>query len=173
MKRTLQIGALLAVAVTATLAGYFLNPDARIPKVDVPALLAASLPDPNGTRRQVGEWRGRVTVINFWATWCPPCLEEIPDFVRLQEALRAQGVQFLGIAVDEPVRVRQFAGSARINYPVLVGQAEAVELSRQAGNRRGGLPYTLVLDDHGRVIGRFEGAVPPQQLETLLIRALG
>lgn len=173
MKRTLRTALLIVIAIAAALAGYFVNPGTRTPQIDVDMLLAASLPDPAGTRQRVGDWRGRVTVINFWATWCPPCLEEIPEFVRLQEALRARGVRFLGIAIDDPARVQQFAASARINYSLLTGQAEAMELSRHAGNRRGALPYTLVLDPQGKVIGRYEGVVPIEELQELLEQASG
>ena len=111
-------------------------------------------------------------MINFWATWCAPCLEEIPSFVEIQSRFAAQGVQFIGIAIDEQARVKDYAKSARINYPLLVGQSGAIELSRLAGNQRGGLPYTVILSG-GKVVGRFEGIVPREALERLVSPLLG
>jgi peroxiredoxin len=170
--RTAQSLSFIGVALLAALAGYLLNPFAGGTKVDTDALLAASLPDLDGQRRHVGDWRGNVLVVNFWATWCPPCLEEIPEFVRMQARFAPNGVQFIGIAVDQPAKVRDFALRHRINYPVLVGHAGAIELSRLAGNARGGLPYTLVLDREGQLIQTFIGRVSEDKLEAALAAVL-
>lgn len=173
MKRAARVGLLLAIALAAAAAGYLLSAASRAPAVDVETLLATSLPDVDGTRRRVGEWPGRVLVINFWATWCGPCLEEIPSFVEMQSRFASEGVQFIGIAIDEQARVKDYAKTARINYPLLVGQSGAIELSRLAGNQRGGLPYTVVLSGRGKVLGRFEGIVPRDALERLVSPARG
>jgi thiol-disulfide isomerase/thioredoxin len=171
VKRALYSLIFVAIAVGAALAGYFLNPVSN-PGIDVETLLATSLPDLQGERRRVGEWKGKVLVVNFWATWCEPCVEEVPQFVRLQARHGDKGVQFVGIAVDQAVKVQDFAKTYGINYPLLIGQAGAIELARVAGNARGGLPYTLVLDRSGKVLTSFYGVVPEKQMERLLVRAL-
>jgi len=172
MTLSAQGGLFLGVALVAALAGFLLNPLSQAPRVDTQLLLATSLPDLQGQRRQVGDWRGKVLVVNFWATWCAPCLEEVPEFVRMQSRLGSEGVQFVGIAVDREDKVREFARAHGMNYPVLVGHAGAIELSRLAGNARGGLPYTLVLDRKARVVRTFEGSLTEGALAPVVASAL-
>jgi thiol-disulfide isomerase/thioredoxin len=103
-----------------------------------------SLPDLDGKEQALGQWKGKVLIVNFWATWCVPCREEMPEFVKLQKEFGDRGVQFVGIAVDDPAKVRQFAAELGLNYPALIGGYGAIELSKSLGNRVGALPYTLV-----------------------------
>lgn len=131
-------------------------------------LLATRLPDTDGTMQAVAQWAGRVLVVNFWATWCAPCREEIPVLVRLQEKYGPRGLQFVGIAIDDAEKVRAFAREFRINYPLLLGAIDTVELSRQLGNRVGVLPYTLVLDRGGKVSVSFPGGVKESALEAAI-----
>ena len=131
-----------------------------------------ALPDLEGVRRDVSEWDGRLLLVNFWATWCPPCLEEIPAFVRLQADYEDRGVQFLGIAIDSGDNVRQFAGEHAMNYPTLVGQAEGIELSKRFGNGVGALPYTVVVARDGRVLVMHHGVLDEGQARDLIERHL-
>jgi thiol-disulfide isomerase/thioredoxin len=172
MTRIAQTGLFAGVALLAAVAGFLLSPLSQAPAVDAQALLETSLPDLQGQRRQVGDWRGKVLVVNFWATWCAPCREEIPLFVRMQERLGPEGVQFVGIAADREDSVREFAQAHRMNYPVLIGQAGAIELSRLAGNARGGLPYTVVLDHEARPVRAFEGGLTEARLSPVLTTVL-
>ncbi|MBI4192497.1 MAG: TlpA family protein disulfide reductase [Betaproteobacteria bacterium] len=114
------------------------------------------------------QWRGRVLVINFWATWCAPCREEIPVFIKFQDQYQARGVQFVGIAIDQKERVAPYAKDIGINYPVLVGGIEAMDFARQVGNRAGVLPFTLVIDRGGRVVTSVAGVLKPEKLENML-----
>ena len=98
--------------------------------------------DLEGEVRNINEWDGKVILVNFWATWCPPCLREIPLLIELQETYSAQGFQVIGIAIDDVDAVNDFADDMGINYPVLPGETEAIDLARQYGNRIDGLPYT-------------------------------
>ena len=111
---------------------------------------------------------GQVLVVNFWATWCAPCREEIPGFVRLQERYGARGLTFVGIAIDQPDKVAGFAREFQINYPLLVGGMETLELLREVGNRAGVLPYTLVIDRKGNLVSREPGGLKEAKLEGLL-----
>ncbi len=135
---------------------------------DGPDLLAASLPDLAGKVQPLAQWRGKIVVVNFWATWCAPCQQEIPDFMQVQTVLAGQGVQILGIAADDPDKVRPYAAQMKINYPVLVGEIEAMDIARQAGNVMGGLPFTVILDRKGRVVKSHVGRLTRGKLEALV-----
>ena len=129
---------------------------------------AARLSDLKGVPQTLEQWRGRVLVVNFWATWCAPCREEIPLFVRLQSRHGARGLQFVGIAIDQPERVAEFAHEFGINYPLLIGELDTMELMRQAGNRAGVLPFTLVIDRVGRVVSEEPGGLKEARLVGLI-----
>jgi thiol-disulfide isomerase/thioredoxin len=109
-------------------------------------------------------------VINFWATWCPPCREETPLFVELQEKYREHGVRFIGVAIDDPEPTQDFVDTYGVNYPVLIGDSSAIELSRRLGNRFQGLPFTVVARPDGRIASRVTGEVERDALEPLLLQ---
>jgi thiol-disulfide isomerase/thioredoxin len=134
----------------------------------VERVLAAPLADIKGGVSSIGQWRGRVLVVNYWATWCAPCREEIPIFVRMQERYGEQGLQFVGIAIDQPAKVSEFAAEFRVNYPLLIAGTDSLELLRQAGNRAGVLPYTLVIDRKGNLVSREPGGLKEARLESLI-----
>ncbi|HEY3531644.1 MAG TPA: TlpA disulfide reductase family protein [Casimicrobiaceae bacterium] len=111
-------------------------------------------------------------VVNFWATWCAPCREEMPEFVRIQSRDAGKGVQFVGIAVDDAAKVRDFAHEIGLNYPALIGGFGAIELSRTLGNQLSALPFTVVLGRDGRVALTHLGPLKPAELDGLLGRLL-
>jgi len=131
-------------------------------------VLATRFPDLAGAPQPIEQWRGKVLVINFWATWCAPCREEIPVFVRMQEAHGAQGLQFVSIAIDQPDKVRDFAAELGMNFPVLIGALDAIELSRTLGNKAGVLPFTVVLGRDGQLVHTKVGAIKEAQLARIV-----
>lgn len=137
-------------------------------EIDAAAVMNASLPNLDNQPQAITQWQGKVLVVNFWAPWCPPCREEIPGFISLQKKYGDKGLVFVGIALDEPGRVQAYADEIGINYPVLIGGPEAGQLSAAAGNRLGGLPYTVVIDRQGKAVGNFTGAVAEKKLEDLI-----
>jgi thiol-disulfide isomerase/thioredoxin len=132
------------------------------------ALMAASFRDLEGGARSLGEFQGKVVVLNFWATWCAPCREEMPGFERLQARWRGRGVQFVGISNEEAPKVATFAKALAITYPLWTGGDEVAELSRRLGNEHGVLPHTVVLDPSGRVVKSRVGAYPESELAAVL-----
>jgi peroxiredoxin len=126
----------------------------------VSALFQSSLPDTQNQQRSFSEWKGKTLLVNFWATWCPPCVAEMPELVELQADMASHNLQIIGIGIDSPSNIRQFAEKLEISYPLLVAGMEGTELSRQFGNQGGGLPFTVLIGADGRVrqtyIGRLD-----------------
>ena len=175
MTKSRQIAVFILVAAAALTAGFMLRSGSHGPvsaavstASAAPGLMTARLPDIDGKPRALEQWRGKVLVVNFWATWCGPCREEIPAFIKMQDKLGAKGLQIVGIAVDQQDKVRPYAAEMKINYPVLVGDLEAIDLARQAGNRLGGLPFTVVFDRQGAAVHSQLGSINPQKLEALV-----
>ena len=110
-----------------------------------------------GKQRLLSEWQGPFLVVNFWATWCPPCLKEIPAFVELQNRFGEDQVQFLGIAYDYLDEVQKFLEKTPVNYPVLLGGDNVAIFMRDLGNKIGGLPFTAVIDQDGKVVASHQG----------------
>lgn len=165
------------VAVAAAVAGalWRLGPVHGLvdpaPK-DAGTLLALALPDTNGADTPLAQWKGKLLVVNFWATWCTPCREEMPRFVELQDRYGAKGLQFVGVAVDQPDKVRAFGEEIRLNYPSLIGGYGAIELSRTLGNRLGALPFTVVVDRSGAIVHTQLGPVKDAQLRSMIDQLL-
>lgn len=125
-----------------------------------------TLLDLNGKPQSISQWRGKILILNFWATWCPPCREEIPEFMRLQNELGINGLQFVGVAIDEIKDVTQFATSIGINYPMLIGNDNALQLSEQLGNRLQGLPFSVIFNREGHVVYKGVGSLSTTTIHT-------
>jgi len=131
-----------------------------------------SLPDLAGKMHNMSEWDGKVTVINFWATWCPPCKRELPAFIELQNLYGAQGLQFVGVAIDNKEQVIAYTDNVGLTYPTLLGEDEAVKVSRAFGNRLDALPYTVIINRKGDIAlvqrGELTREVAEQTIKSLL-----
>lgn len=129
-----------------------------------------AIADLDGAIRNIKEWDGQVILLNFWATWCPPCLSEIPGFIELQNQYGEQGFQVIGIAIDEEEAVREFVARLKINYPVMVAEYEALELSSRYGNRMGALPYSVFINRKGEISDMITGELSKIEAEAMLIK---
>jgi thiol-disulfide isomerase/thioredoxin len=161
----------IPLALGALAAGIWLAQARHVPQAPadpIDALWPLSFPDVQGRPQALSQWRGQVVVLNFWASWCAPCREEMPDFTELRAQYRASGVEFVGIAIDNPVNVRQFLQQQPANYPILIGEGAAHSLARQLGNPSGALPYTIVLDRNGKVALSHLGRLPRATLDATL-----
>lgn len=136
-------------------------------------LLAARFRDLDGRPRQLLEWRGTALLCNFWATWCPPCLKEIPLLVAAKQHSPAAGTDIVGIAIDSADKVREFAAKFKINYSILIADATGLDLLRRLGNKAGGLPYTVALDRSGALVYRHLGALNERELRQVLASLSG
>jgi thiol-disulfide isomerase/thioredoxin len=123
-----------------------------------------TLPDVSGQPHAISEWQGKLRVINFWATWCGPCLKEIPEFIELQNRYADKGLQFIGIAVDSPEAVATYLNSININYPILVGDMPAISIAHELGNHIDAVPFTVIVNQQGQIIHQHAGEFSKEQL---------
>lgn len=136
------------------------------------ALVALQLADMDGRTRSLAEWKDKVVVVNFWATWCAPCREEMPEFSRISQEYAAKGVQFVGIGIDTPVNVQKFIAESPVAYPLLVGAGDAMQAAATIGNTLMALPFTAVLNRQGQVVQTKLGKMQRPELESAIRRAL-
>lgn len=127
-----------------------------------------TLKDITGTPRALSEWRGKLLLVNFWATWCSPCLHEIPMLIETQQRYGERGLQIVGPAMDEAEAVRNGAPQLGINYPVLVGDAEIVDAMQALGDTLGALPYSVLIDANGEIVFRKHGEFKAEELQQLI-----
>lgn len=153
-----------ACALGAGVAWWRLAPrEAQSPAVA--AFWASRFEGPQGEPLVMEAFRGRPLLVNFWATWCPPCVEELPLLNAFQAEQGARGWQVLGLAVDQAAPVRQFLQKLPLNFPVGMAGLAGTELSRSLGNLGGGLPFSLVLDRSGAVQRQKVGKLDAADLE--------
>ena len=132
------------------------------------ALQNLVLPDLDGRPQNLNQWKDKILVANFWATWCEPCRKEIPVLVKAQQEYAAKGVQLLGISIDTVANVQKFIPSFNINYPLVMGGLASMDVMRRLGNVSGGLPFTVLVGPGGRPIQRHLGPLNEAQLADML-----
>ncbi|HVF64687.1 MAG TPA: TlpA disulfide reductase family protein [Casimicrobiaceae bacterium] len=168
---TLVITAAAILALAAGIGTAWWMRSASPPR-DASTLLQVALPDVDGASQPLGQWRGKILVVNFWATWCAPCREEMPLFIKAQSEHGAKGLQFVGIAIDDVDKVRRFSREIGLNYPALLGGYGAMELSKTLGNKVSALPFTIVVGRQGEVLLTQLGPVSEKQLERIIEQAV-
>jgi thiol-disulfide isomerase/thioredoxin len=161
----------------AAAAGYrlgLLEKSAETATVVTLPIFELVLSDLKAQPQSLGQWRGRLLIVNYWATWCHPCREEMPGFSRLQDKYRGNGVQFVGISIDTADKIIEFQKATPVNYPLLIGDIGVMENSAALGNTRQALPFTAVFDREGKLfstkLGRVAEAELERQLKELLAR---
>lgn len=176
---------MLLAAGVSVLTGFYLSrlvtpPVAEMATVGFPDRLEADIPihgkqrpdfslaDIAGRTRHISEWDGQVLAINFWATWCSPCLQEIPELVDLQTRYGAKGLQIIGIALQKPEELTDFIREYKMNYPVLAGVDSVIEIAESYGNTIGALPYTAIIDRTGKIVFVKLGPVTSTEVETVI-----
>ena len=131
-------------------------------------IFAATFNDLDGKPVALADFKGKPLVLNFWATWCSPCLKEIPDLVEIQNKFGPRGVILAGLAVEEASHVPEFTKAHNINYLVLTGRDKGIWLLQTLGNKAAGLPFTVVVDGQGKIVFTKRGAVTRERLEQVL-----
>ncbi|MFF7398569.1 TlpA family protein disulfide reductase [Achromobacter sp. NPDC008082] len=174
MNRRLLLSA--GVAVAATVAGGLTlmgrkSQNAAPPAVPsepdpIPALMQLQMPDLNGAMHSLTDFKGQPMVVNFWATWCAPCVKEMPELDALQK--KYPHVRFVGIGVDTAANIQKFVEKVQVSYPLWVIGAGAIDTLRKLGNPSGGLPFTIVFNADGGINRKILGEIQPDDLNQTL-----
>ena len=157
-----------AVALGAAAAGSLVGVLALQTRSGAAELLAAPFTDLSGKPRRLLEWQGRVVACNFWATWCAPCLAEMPMLSAAQQHYTGKGVSFVGIGFDHAAKIGEFTRKLKISFEILIADPSAIDLMKRVGNPAGALPYTVFLDRSGTIVHRKLGALNRPELDQIL-----
>jgi thiol-disulfide isomerase/thioredoxin len=159
--------ALIALAAGAGLAIRQMESLAAAPEA-VEAMFAQTFDDAAGQPQALAQWRGRLLVVNFWATWCAPCVEEMPELERVHRDYRQHNVTVIGLAIDSPAAVARFRDQLQLTLPLLLAGTDGTRIARELGNPSGALPYTVLIDPAGRVVQGRLGRIREAELRAWL-----
>lgn len=183
MNKNLAIAIALIIVLIAGVGGYLISRDSLIvaepestvmaePSANIETATATavefSLPDIDGNMRQLSDWHGKGRLVNFWATWCAPCRREIPLLKQTQADHAADNVQVIGIAVDFLEQVQAYAEETQFNYPILVGQEDAMAAAEASGVDFIGLPFTMIIAPSGELLNTHIGEIVESHIEKIL-----
>jgi len=176
---------IVLIALAAAAGGYFLQQNLQPssteqaikthpPKVSAVSVVGQlrpdfKLPDLEDKQRSISEWDGKIRLVNFWATWCPPCLREMPAFIEMQEQYAEKDFVVIGIAIDYKDTVQDFVDSLGVNYPILYGEMAALELTTLYGNRLGVLPFSVFVGKDNKIISVHNGEITAETIKNILL----
>ncbi|MBR7799349.1 TlpA family protein disulfide reductase [Undibacterium fentianense] len=171
--KTFTISALIIAAVF-TAAGLSLGAKKYepVPATDSAAkqFFSLTLNDLEAKPQPMKQWQGKFLVVNFWATWCKPCVEEMPELKQLQADLKNNNVQLIGMGIDTPSNMQEFAKKYQISYPLYAAGMDGTSVSQQMGNKAGGLPFTALISEDGKVIKTYSGRLKMPELRADITR---
>ena len=164
------------ISLLALLAGVFssqwISQTGLASDPSIKAFFANPWQMPDGKPANSENWRGKVLVLNFWASWCPPCVEEMPALDRIAQEYASKNVLIVGIGIDSPSNIREFLQKTPVSYPIVLGGLEGSNLSKQMGNTQGALPYTVVINSKGKSIYTKLGKISEEELKKAINSAL-
>ena len=164
------------ISLLALLAGVFssqwISQTGLASDPSIKAFFANHWQTPDGKPSNSENWRGKVLVVNFWASWCPPCVEEMPALDKMAQEYASKNVLIVGIGIDSPSNIREFLQKTPVSYPIVIGGLEGSNLSKQMGNTQGALPYTVVINAKGKSIYTKLGKISEEELKKAINSAL-
>jgi thiol-disulfide isomerase/thioredoxin len=136
------------------------------------ALFAATFPDEKGQPQALKQYAGKIVVLNFWATWCEPCREEMPELSQLHEAYKNKNLVVLGVAIDDVATIDEFLKETKVSYPLFAADIQGMEIASNLGNNKGVLPYTVIIKADGSVAKTYFGRITKPLLEETLLKLI-
>jgi len=156
------------ISVLALLAGVFssqwISQTGLASDPSIKAFFANSWQTPDGKSANSENWRQKVLIVNFWASWCPPCVEEMPTLDKIAQEYAPKNVLIVGIGIDSPSNIREFLLKTPVSYPIVIGGLEGSNLAKQMGNAQGALPYTVIINSKGKAIFTKLGKISEEEL---------
>ena len=138
----------------------------------VKAFFANSWQSPDGKTVNSENWQQKVLIVNFWASWCPPCVEEMPTLDKISQEYASKNVLIVGIGIDSPSNIREFLEKTPVSYPIVIGGLDGSNLSKQMGNTQGALPYTIIINSKGKSIYTKLGEISEEELRKAINSAI-
>jgi len=167
MKRNILLSVAIAILFTA-IGAYFGNQQVQAEvaqSAGARELLATSLPNQNGQTQSLAQWKGKVLLVNFWATWCTPCVQEMPELSALQLENKVPNMQIIGIGIDSAANIREFSTKYKISYPLYVADTTGSELLRKLGDAAGGLPFSVLIAPNGQIKKTYLGRLKMSEVK--------
>lgn len=170
-RRSLVYAGAAAAALGAFSAWQLYRPSGAVPaRLAGDPFWGASLQTPDGRSLALASFYGKPLLVNFWATWCPPCVEELPLLEAFYQDHRSRGWQLLGIAIDQPSAVRSWLQRSPLSFPIVLGGLEGSQMGQQLGNATGGLPFSLLFSASGEILERKTGQLSKDDLRAWVAR---
>jgi thiol-disulfide isomerase/thioredoxin len=135
-------------------------------------LFAASFPDEKGQSQSLKQYAGKIVVLNFWASWCEPCREEMPELSKLHETYKDKNLVVLGVAIDDVAAINKFVKETKVSYPLFAADMDGMQIANNLGNDKDVLPYTVIIKADGSVAKTYFGRVTKPLLDETLIQLL-
>jgi len=173
-KLTSPIGAtLIFIFVVSTITFMMFSPTEQASSdASTAPLFAMTLPDENGEPQALSQWQDKIIVLNFWATWCPPCREEMPELSELHTEYADQNVVVIGVALNEIAEIKEFDTENNISYPLLAAEDVGMQLAAKLGNDKSALPYTVIIKPDGSIANTYFGRITKPLLEETLLKLI-
>jgi len=164
------------ISLLALLAGVFssqwISQTGLASDPSIKAFFANSWQTPDGKSANSENWRQKILIVNFWASWCPPCVEEMPTLDKIAQDYASKNVLIVGIGIDSPSNIREFLEKTPVSYPIVIGGLEGSNLAKQMGNTQGALPYTVIINQKGKSIFTKLGKISEEELRKVINSAL-
>ena len=172
-RQWLMIGGISMLALLAgVFSSHWISQTGLASDPSIKAFFANPWQTPDGKSANTEDWRGKVLVVNFWASWCPPCVEEMPTLDKIAQEYAAKNVLIVGIGIDSPSNIRQFLEKTPVSYPIMIGGLDGSALAKQMGNAQGALPYTVIINAKGKSVYTKLGKISEEELKKAINSAI-
>ena len=172
-RQWMMIGGISVLALVAGIfSSHWISQTGLASDPSIKAFFANPWKTPDGKSANIDDWRGKVLVVNFWASWCPPCVEEMPTLDKIAQEYASKNVLIVGIGIDSPSNIRQFLEKTPVSYPIMIGGLDGSALAKQMGNAQGALPYTVIINAKGKSVFTKLGKISEEELKKAINSSL-